>query len=113
MFRLLFSMALLGGIGYGGWQAWNFWPPIKETVQEYIGMGQFHTLEAQYTPEQLMENARSSLIKTTEHSYLNPKLEFYPYLFMEVKFSENKRSTVEGIIMWNQIDGEMVLDTRN
>jgi len=114
MFRLLISIASFAMLSYGGWQAWHSWPPLKDFVQEYIGLGsgQFYTLEAQYTPEQLMDNARPELLKTMDHSYLKPSLEFHPYLLMEVKFSQNKNSTAEGIILWNQRDGEMILNTK-
>ena len=111
MIRLLIALASLGALGYGGWQAWDSFPIVREFVQKHTGFGQFYTLEAHFSSQQIMEESQNSLIKTTEHSYLSPSLEFHPYLLMEVKFThENK--TNEGIILWSQRDGEMVVDTR-
>ncbi|MCB1082580.1 MAG: hypothetical protein KDK63_05490, partial [Chlamydiia bacterium] len=44
--------------------------------------------------------------------YTSPSLRFHPYLLMEVKFTTPSQQTEEGIILWDLIDGEMVLDTR-
>jgi hypothetical protein len=60
-----------------------------------------------------MESHRKDLLKDNRHRYLEPQLKFYPYLLMEVKYSLSPDKTKEGVILWDLIDGEMVLDTKD
>lgn len=111
--RFLSTLIVLGALGYGAYYVNNSQPELKHKAIEMINTGTFHTLEARFTARQIMENERLTLLKDTEHRYSEPSLRFHPYLLMEVKFTNPSFQTEEGIILWDLIDGEMVLDTRS
>jgi hypothetical protein len=84
---------------------------VNDLVGGYIENGEFVTLEARYTPEQIMESHRQELIGSTQRTYQEPSLKFHPYLLMEVKYLQPDKKTREGVILWSMVDGEMVLNT--
>ncbi|MBP9841586.1 MAG: hypothetical protein KBC64_04080 [Simkaniaceae bacterium] len=88
-------------------------PDVKSSISEALSSGSFHTLEARFSAEQIMENASSKLLKNETYDYLEPELQFQPYLLMEVKFSREETMTGEGIILWDLMDGEMVVETQD
>ena len=107
IFRTLFSFAALT---IGTWMLWENSATFREIVQTYVENGEFLTLEARYSADQIMQTHEKELIPDTQYSYQEPTLKFYPYLLMEVKYPQNGR-TREGVILWSMVDGEMVLDT--
>lgn len=111
--RFLSTLIVLGALGYGAYYLNNTQPELKHKAIEMINTGTFHTLEARFTASQIMERERLTLLKDTDHRYSEPTLRFHPYLLMEVKFINPNFQTEEGIILWDLIDGEMVLDTRS
>lgn len=88
-------------------------PNVKGRLSEVLSSGSFHTLEARFSAEQIMENSSSKLLKNETYDYLEPELQFQPYLLMEVKFSRGEDATGEGVILWDLMDGEMVLATQD
>lgn len=111
--RFLTTLIVLGGLGYGAYWLNNTQPELKHQAIEMINTGTFHTLEARFTAAQIMEKERLTLLKDSDHRYNPPSLRFHPYLLMEVKFTASNFQTEEGIILWDLIDGEMVLDTNS
>lgn len=110
--RWILSLAISSGLGFGYWQ-WqkgNFDP--KKLIDQVLQQDGFPTLELRYNANQIMEANRRDLIKDVRHKYLEPELMFYPYLFMEVKFTLREK-TKEGILLWDMVDGEMVIDTKD
>lgn len=110
--RWLLSLAISTGlgVGYWQWQKGNFDP--KKLVDQVLQQDGFATLEVRYNANQIMEAHRRDLIKDVRHKYLEPELLFYPYLLMEVKFTLREK-TKEGILLWDMVDGEMVIDTKD
>lgn len=112
--RFLSTLIVLGGLGYAAWHFSDSQPDLKNKALEMIHTaGTFHTLEARFTARQIMDNERFALLKDEKHRYSEPSLRFHPYLLMEVKFTNRDYETEEGIILWDLIEGEMVLDTRS
>jgi hypothetical protein len=111
--RFIFTLIFLGMIGYGAWWINNSHPELKHKVLEFINTGTFHTLEARYTAKQIMDKESRLLLNDPQHRYTEPQLKFHPYLLMEVKYTNPDYTTGEGIILWDLIDGEMVIDTQN
>jgi hypothetical protein len=105
-------LALVAG-SYGIWIAFHDHPEVKNKVAHALDIGHFHTLEVRYTANQIMEQHRRILLKDSRHRYLDPMLEFYPYLLMEVKYTTPDDKTHESVILWDLTDGEMVINTRN
>lgn len=105
-------LAVLAG-GYGVWIVTNNNPQMKTKVAEILDMGHFHTLEVRYNANQIMEKHRRELLKDNRHRYLDPVLEFYPYVLMEVKYTASDSKTHESVILWDMTDGEMVMSTKN
>src|SRR5262245_39020061 len=108
--RYIFLFVLVLASAAGGYLAWNRNPELRNLVANYLQNGEFITLEARFTAEQIMEQHRAELLGDGGHTYLEPSLKFHPYLLMDVKYSLDHK-TREGIILWSLVDGEMVLDT--
>ncbi|MGA8163528.1 MAG: hypothetical protein WB791_00695 [Waddliaceae bacterium] len=106
-----FFLLLLAGIA--SWVLWNQNPQFREIIQSYVENGEFLTLEARYSSEQIMKTHQEELIPNSQYSFQDPTLKFYPYLLMEVKYTEHNRKTREGVILWSMVDGEMVIDTES
>lgn len=111
--RFLSTLIVLGALGYGAYYLNNKQPELKHKAIGMINTRTFHTLEARFTARQIMEKERLTLLKNSEHHYSEPSLRYHPYLLMEVKFTNPNFQTEEGIILWDLIDGEMVLDTQS
>jgi hypothetical protein len=104
----LLTLALLS---YGLWWIWSDGGQLREIIGQYVENGDFLTLEAKYTPDQIMDNERQTLLKDDTYTFQDPTLKFYPYLLMEVKYTDADKKTKEGVVLWGLVDGEMVLDT--
>ena len=111
--RFLSTLFIFGALGYGAYYLNTTQPELKHKALEMINTGTFHTLEARFTAKQIMEKERLTLLKDSEHRFSEPSLRFHPYLLMEVKFTNPHFQTEEGIILWDLIDGEMVVDARS
>ncbi len=97
----------------GAWLIWDNNPQIHNTFRQYVENGEFLTLEAKYTAEQIMTTHRKELLTGPKHSFQDPVLKFYPYLLLEIKYTKADKTTREGVVLWSQFDGEMVLNTDN
>jgi hypothetical protein len=111
--RILFTLISLGAAGYGLWWFSSTRPEVRNKVEEVFNAGNFHTLEIRYTADQIMQSHRRELLKDNRHRFLDPSIKFLPYLLLEVKYSNAKNKTKEGVILWDLTDGEMVIDTKN
>ncbi len=111
MLRTLISLITLSSAAYGGWYAWNNVPFVKEIISSRIPIAEFKTLEIRYSAEEIMQSHKQELLKNNGYSFLEPKLLFYPYLLMDVKYAKTLGSTVEGILLWGLSDAEMVIQT--
>lgn len=92
---------------------WQSNSSFREMVQSYVENGEFLTLEARFSADQIMDSNRHDLVPDEQYSFQEPSLKFYPYLLMEVKFTQANGRTREGVILWSMVDGEMVIDTNN
>jgi len=99
-----FLLAAVGGI----WK-WQTDSNFREVVEQYIDNGDVVTFEARYTPEQIMELRSKELLGEKERSFQNSELKFHPYVLFEVKYSDHDKKTKEGILLWDLVDGEMVI----
>jgi hypothetical protein len=111
--RLLLTLISLGAACYGLWWVAETKPEVKSKVEEILHTGTFHTLEIRYTANQIMETHRKKLLKDNRHKYLEPSMKFSPYLLLDVKYTISNKKTKEGVILWDLVDGEMVIDTKD
>lgn len=118
MIRLLVYLFSLFALVFGAYWLWNhnaqariIMTEAKEFVETQLHSGNFHTLEERFTPERIMEMHEKDLLKSSRHEFLPAFKHFYPYLLMEVKYTQKNGSTKEGMILWGLADGEMVLNT--
>lgn len=95
----------------GTWVIWDTNPQIHQAVKQYVENGEFLTLEAKYTAEQIMAAHRKELLSGPKHTFQDPLLKFYPYLLLEIKYTKPDKTTREAAVLWSQVDGEMVLNT--
>jgi hypothetical protein len=111
--RFFLKLSLIAGIIYGGYWAWDNVPMVRSVSYDLLHIGKFRTLEVRHTAEHIMEMHKRELLQDSNRNFLEPTLQFYPYLLMEVKYSTAPDRTHEGIILWSLVDGEMVLNTSN
>ena len=91
------------------WWLWNY-SVFGDLIQSYVENGEIVTLEARYTPEQVMQAHHEELIPNDRYTFKEPACKYYPYLLLEVKYPQSNGKTKEGIILWSMVDGEMVID---
>lgn len=90
---------------------WNN-TPVGEFLSQYIENGEIRTLEARFSPEQIMQaHAQEILGEHKQRTFRDSQLRFYPYVLMDVKYPLVNKQTREGVILWSLVDGEMVLNT--
>lgn len=109
--KIFTFLIVLVGLALGGFWLWHNNDSFRNFVADYIDNGEFLTLEARYTPEQIMETHKSELLVDNQHTFDTPSLKFHPYLLLEVKYSTPDRKSREGVILWSLVDGEMVLNS--
>lgn len=108
----LIGLLLLLGIGISGW-LWKEQAAIdnfKDKLLAYVDNQDILTLESRYTPEQMMETLQSDMIGKDKRTWQEPTFKYYPYLLLDVKYSEDQKSR-EGVLLWSLVNGEMVLNT--
>jgi hypothetical protein len=98
-------------IGAGAFWVWNFLPHVRDKIESHLGTSTFQTLETRYKAEAIMEAHKKELLKDARHRFLQPDLRFVPYLLMDVKYNKTQDTTGEGVILWDLVDGEMVINT--
>lgn len=106
-FKLPFLLVMFS---LSGWWLWETIPDIKDTLYQYVENNDILTLESNYTADELMDIYRPALIGESSKSFREPTLKYYPYLLVEVKYIDNKKSR-EGVMLWSMTDGEVVLNT--
>jgi len=111
--RILLTLISLAAGAYGLWWVGQNHPEVKGRVEDFFHTSSFRTLELRFTSAQIMDAHRRELLKSNRHQYLEPKLTFYPYLLLEVKYRHTDNETREGVVLWDLVDGEMVIDTRD
>lgn len=111
--KIITTFLTIAAIVAGGWWLWNNNSQFRNFVAEYVDNGDFLTLEARYTPEQIMDTHRVELLGDDFHKFEDPELKFHPYLMLEVKYTQADKKTREGVIIWGLVDGEMVINTEN
>lgn len=109
--RILSTLISLAVGGYGLYWMAEKNPDLKTKAEEMLDFRTTSALETRFGFEQIQEAHQRRLLKEKGTRYSLPELKFYPYLLLEVKYSEKGR-TKEGIVLWDLTDGEMVLDTR-
>jgi len=90
---------------------WNSSPNLYDAISQYTENGDFITLEARYTPEQIMNAHRQELLTDNERSFKEATLKFYPHLLIESKYIDQDKKTKEGTLLWSLVDGEVVINT--
>lgn len=109
--KKIILMAMVGVVIAGGWWAWNSSPFLLSTIQQYVENSDLQTLEAKYSAEHIMEAHRKELLPSSQYSYQEPEMRFYPHLLFEAKYTHPDKKTREGVLLWSLVDGEIVLDT--
>lgn len=111
--RYLTAFVLALAIGGMTYLAYSNFPEVKGLANSILFTGEFQTLEVRHSADTLMQKYKGVLLKDKDHIFLEPKLEFYPYLLMDVKFDRPNNRTGEGKILWSLVDGEMVIDAKS
>lgn len=111
--RIIFWLFAFVSVSVASFWGWSNFPQARSFIHDLIPTAKFQTLEMRYTAEAIMDLHKRELLKDDQHNYLEPKLTYYPYLLLEVKYNRSHEKTGEGIILWSLVDGEMVINTHN
>lgn len=113
--RAIYLLLLVAFIGVGSWWFYHNNNTVQGFVQTYTESGndQFLALEPVYSLNQVLEAHRSELPIAKNSAKLEPALKFYPYLLLDVTYTQNDRKNRDGVVLWNMNDGEMILDTKS
>ncbi|PJD93846.1 MAG: hypothetical protein CK425_12270 [Parachlamydia sp.] len=110
--RLLLILGLSCSLVVGSWWFWNHNEDVRALINQYIENGEILTLEARFTPQQIMELHQDELLGKDQRAYKEPLLKFHPHLFLEVKYTQPDKKSREGVVLWSLVEGEMVLNTQ-
>jgi len=103
----LFIVAcIVGGVWW-----FNGHQQLSNVVHQYVENGEFITLKARYTPEQIMDLHKKELLVDNKHTFADPVVKYHPYLLLEVKYFQPDKKSREGMALWSEVDGEMVINT--
>ncbi len=91
--------------------AWFYFEPISNTLVSYVENGDFLTLEARYTPEEILEAQKTTLLGGNARSYKSVSTKYHPYLLLEVKYTSPDKKSREGVVLWSLVDGEILLNS--
>lgn len=114
MRRWTFLLLIAATVGVGS--LWYFQSKgccVLEIADNVLQSSGGVTLEARFTPEQIMEANRKDLLKGEQRTFLEPAMRLSPYLLLEVKYAQKDKSSGEGLILWGMEDGEMVINTES
>ncbi len=106
--RRLVVYVILIAAGYFAWQT----PTVRNMVENSLQSGDFLTLEARYSAQDIMEANHERLLGLDgTRSFQQPRVQYHPYILLDVKYSMDGKITEEGVVLWGLNDAEMVLDT--
>lgn len=83
---------------------------VRHMIEQYVDNGDIVTFEAHYTPESIMELRAKDFLNNSARSFHAAELKYHPYVLFEVKYSGADKKTKEGILLWDLVDGEMVVN---
>lgn len=106
---LMIYFIVLGSCGWWLWQS-DVFANWKDRILQYVDNRDIVTLEARYSPEQILESHREEILGNNKRTLQSTTLNYYPYLLLDVKYPE-KSQTREGVLLWGLTDGEMVIHT--
>lgn len=109
-FQGLFFILLLTVFG---WWINEHHPKWREECIHLLNARPCSVIEAKFTPEQIIEMNRKSLLRIHKYQYLPPVTKLYPLLLLDVKYNLSSTKTQEDLILWDLIDGEMIIDTKD
>ena len=110
MIRFLFTSLVLCGLGYGGWWISESHPEVKERIFQMLPARSFPTLEPRFTAQKITEQ-QLRLLRNQSQPFEISSTIYHPFVLMEVKFTRPNQTTGEGSMLWDLVDGEMVLNT--
>lgn len=85
---------------------WTVWHHL-----DYVENGDFLTLEARYTPDEILDAQRTRLLGGSARSFKNVSIKYHPYLMLEVKYLSPDKQSREGNVLWSLYDGEILLNS--
>lgn len=105
-------LIVLAAVAAGGWWLWNSdsganW---KDLIYSYVDNKDIVTLESKYTPQEIIDAHKGELVGKNKKEIQDPVTKYYPYLLMDVKYTEENRPR-EGAIIWGLTNGEIVINT--
>ncbi len=103
--RKLFLVLLLICASAGGYFLWK-----KPALMQVVTGKEFYTFKLKFTADKIMEAHKKDLLKVAGSTFSEPKISYFPYLLMEVKYTKGESETREGMLLWGLSDGEMVVD---
>ncbi len=111
--RILTTLIATAAALYGLWWYGTSHPEIRSHIESYLHSASFKTLEVRFSAAQIMDMHKRELLRSSRHKFLEPELAFYPYVLLDVKYRYSDSETREGVVLWDLVDGEMVIDTKD
>lgn len=95
------------------WWAGDKHPKWKEEIRNLFDSSACAIIEAKFAPEQVIETNSKPFLRMHKYQYLPPITKLYPFLLLDIKYSPSPDKTEESLILWDLIDGEMVINTKD
>lgn len=103
----VFAAALVGG-----WFLWSSHQGMewRDQLYSYVDNKDIVTLESKFSPQQVIALHRAQLVGKDKKEIQEPLIEYYPYLLLDVKYTEDYKPR-EGALLWDLTSGEIVVNT--
>lgn len=112
--RTTYLLLLIGSLAIGSWWLYHNNDKVEEFLDSYTSTRNdqsFLALEPRFTAAQIEETHRSELPEERVDDHIQPELLLYPYLLLDVVYSNPDQRDREAVILWSLDNGEIVLDT--
>jgi hypothetical protein len=108
-FVLLLFLVIFGG----GYYAYLHRDEVAELLPTSNREETVDTFETAISPEELLSQHSKTLLPTKQHTFGSSTLHLAPHLLLQMKYSPDGRTTIATSMLWDMIDGELVLDTNS
>jgi len=90
--------------------SWQNDTNIRSMIEQYVDNGDIITFEARYSADRIIEEKLQTLMADSERTFQKAEQKFHPYVLFEVKYAGADNKSKEGVLLWDLVDGEMVIN---
>lgn len=111
--KAFFLLVIFSALSFAAYYGYLHRAEVEDFLPVVSHEDTIDTFENAFSAEDFLSRHAKTLLPTKQHTFGATRLFFCPHLFLQVKHSPDGRSTMASAMLWNLIDGELVLDTNS